>query len=142
LRDQPVSLDALLERHRQLRGVSRDLTRIVRELRLQARAIREQVMRRQLRYPLARALHLKGSSDQQQASLPGSIRAKLAAGVLPRSVPLETWFGRGTRDLCGACDLPVGPAQVEVEATFAPSAVLRFHASCFRLWDAERTRGV
>jgi hypothetical protein len=66
-----------------------------------------------------------------------TIREKLARGVLPREKCQVTWFGPGAGHPCVACERAISRHEVECECEQAVG-VLRFHQSCFALWDAER----
>jgi hypothetical protein len=66
-----------------------------------------------------------------------TIREKLARGVLPREKCQVTWFGPGAGEACVACERAISRHEIECECEQAVG-VLRFHQSCFALWDAER----
>ena len=68
------------------------------------------------------------------------IRAKLAAGELPRAKPDKVWAGKGTDRPCTACGTVITPADVEYELDLgaAPAVTLRFHQGCLTVWDEMR----
>jgi hypothetical protein len=68
------------------------------------------------------------------------IREKLDAGMLPVNSPVKLWAGEGTGRICAACDEPILKSQVEYEPQYNDGAVIRFHAGCHGLWEAERCR--
>ena len=72
------------------------------------------------------------------------VQALLREGQLPRAEPLRRWIARGTGHPCALCGDDVEPADYEIELEFAVEAggimTYIFHASCQRLWDAERRR--
>ena len=65
------------------------------------------------------------------------IRQKLRAGDLPTAMHTKTWFGRGSGEVCDACQRGVDAADVEVEIDFEPGPSLRLHAACFQFWQVE-----
>jgi len=67
-----------------------------------------------------------------------AIRDKLARGTLPREKCQVTWFGPGTGQRCVACDRFIGRHEIECECEQSAGDVLRFHQSCFAMWDDER----
>ncbi|HUF90826.1 MAG TPA: hypothetical protein VMR23_00515 [Candidatus Limnocylindria bacterium] len=74
--------------------------------------------------------------DQDQLRL--TIRGKLTRGDLPREKCLVTWFGPGAGHPCVACAREIGRHEIECECEQAAAGVLRFHQSCFAIWDDER----
>jgi len=67
-----------------------------------------------------------------------ALRAKVAAGVLPRIAAAKTFYGHGDGKVCCVCDLAISPYQIEVEADFGGALTLRFHSFCFRDWAKAR----
>ena len=67
-----------------------------------------------------------------------TIREKLARGTLPREKCLVTWFGPGTGQRCVACERLISRHEIECECEQNATDVLRFHQSCFAVWDDER----
>jgi hypothetical protein len=67
------------------------------------------------------------------------IRAKLAAGELPRTKPEKVWAGKGTGRPCAACGALIAAALVECEFDLPGTAptTLRFHQPCLMIWDRE-----
>ena len=66
-----------------------------------------------------------------------AIREKLASGALPREKCLVTWFGPGGGHHCVACERPISRQDIECECEQG-HGLLRFHQSCFAVWDVER----
>ena len=75
----------------------------------------------------------------EQAILRLLIREKLANGGLPH-VPIQrTWGLPGQGETCDGCEGTVSAAQILKEGALdALGCGIRFHVSCFALWDAER----
>ena len=73
--------------------------------------------------------------DQDELRM--TIREKLARGVLPREKCQITWFGPGAGHRCVACERAIGRHEIECECDQA-AGLLRFHQSCFAVWDEER----
>ena len=67
-----------------------------------------------------------------------AIREKLSRGALPREKCSVTWFGPGGGHRCVACERTIGRQDIECECEQGPQDVLRFHQSCFVIWDIER----
>lgn len=65
-------------------------------------------------------------------------RERLQSGALPREKCQVTWFGPGTRLGCVVCCRPILPTEIECECEHPNGATLRFHQSCFAVWDDER----
>jgi hypothetical protein len=74
--------------------------------------------------------------DQDELRM--TIREKLARGVLPREKCQITWFGPGAGHRCVACERVIGRQEIECECDQAVAGLLRFHQSCFAVWDEER----
>lgn len=74
--------------------------------------------------------------DQDERRM--TIREKLARGVLPREKCQVTWFGPGAGHRCVACERTISRQDIECECEQGMRAVLRFHQSCFAVWDIER----
>jgi hypothetical protein len=70
-----------------------------------------------------------------------TIREKLGRGALPREKCLVTWFGPGAGHPCAACERPISRQQIECECEQALQGFIRFHQSCFAVWDEERRQG-
>ena len=64
------------------------------------------------------------------------IRQKLASGLLPTYEASTLFAGNGTDRLCDGCDLPVRDIENEFDAV--DGRVLRFHRSCYEVWNTER----
>jgi hypothetical protein len=74
--------------------------------------------------------------DQDELCM--TIREKLACGVLPREKRQVTWVGPGAGHRCVACERSISRQDIECECEHGVQAVLRFHQSCFAVWDIER----
>jgi hypothetical protein len=74
--------------------------------------------------------------DQDELRM--TIREKLAHGVLPREKCQVTWFGAGAGHRCAACERAISRQDVECECDQAVGGPLRFHQSCFAVWNVER----
>ena len=72
-----------------------------------------------------------------QDELRMTIRQKLARGALPREKCQVTWFGPGAGHRCLACERAISGQDIECECEQAVG-LLRFHQSCFAVWDEER----
>jgi hypothetical protein len=73
------------------------------------------------------------------ADVAAVIRARLAAGNLPRLHATKVWGGNGNGAACTACGEAIGDG-VEYEAEFGGLLIVRFHRVCYELWDAERMK--
>ena len=65
------------------------------------------------------------------------IKKKILRGRLPAISCKKTWYGKGKGQPCDGCDQPVSGRQIEVEADFGDTLILRFHSACF---DISQTR--
>ena len=74
----------------------------------------------------------------QDDEIRSMIRTKLMHGALPYTKCQITWFGPGSGQLCIACDTPIARTEVECECEHPDGGVLRFHRSCFAVWDELR----
>ena len=73
----------------------------------------------------------------------GSIRAKIAAGLLPlpQDAPGKVWVGPGRGDkVCEACDEPVRAGEMEYEVDLR-DRTLTFHQKCLAEWHQARAEG-
>lgn len=80
---------------------------------------------------------------QRETKLRRVARERIAAGQLPRAVPLQMWGGKGIGRLCALCDQAIEPEEMEleVEQRIAEElAPLRFHVVCHSLWQFECAR--
>jgi hypothetical protein len=66
------------------------------------------------------------------------IRSRLAEETLPRLTPTQVWGGEGNGAVCAACDKAIERSQWEVE--FAGAVTVRFHITCFSIWEQERVK--
>ena len=66
-----------------------------------------------------------------------SIRAKLAAGALPKAPPARVARGKGDGQRCSGCEEPIDPTRVRYELDFGDGQTLRLHAHCERYWRKE-----
>ena len=68
------------------------------------------------------------------------IRAKLAAGTLPRSQPPMMWAGPSSWKwkTCAACGERILEGDLEIEFLVCCAAVY-FHPRCHALWEDERS---
>ena len=74
-----------------------------------------------------------------QAILRLLIREKVATGCLPRTSTPRISGGPGQGETCDGCGSTVTRAQMLMEGALdAQGCGIRFHVSCFALWDAER----
>jgi hypothetical protein len=73
------------------------------------------------------------------ADLAAAIRAKVAAGLLPRDRPQKIWVGPGSGKACDGCELPITSGQREYEFDVPGGRTIRLHADCVALWHVERT---
>jgi hypothetical protein len=69
------------------------------------------------------------------------IRGKLKSGALPRNDLRRVSGGPGNGESCVACSEIIAKTQVAVEGISEHLMVLRFHVTCFSLWNAERKIG-
>jgi hypothetical protein len=69
------------------------------------------------------------------------IRARLEAGLLPRSDPARHWAGPGLDKPCDACDGLIARDDFEWEIDFGADRTLRFHAGCLAVWRNARHGG-
>ena len=74
---------------------------------------------------------------QQHGDLSALIRAKVAAGTLPKYAPVKVWAGYGTGKLCDACGLPTSTAGIEYEVDMADRQTFLFHQPCLTMWHPE-----
>ena len=65
------------------------------------------------------------------------IREMLAKGRLPKENCRMTWYGLGTGGICGACEQPIEPSEVEEDWDLGPSGVVRLHQRCHEFWMRE-----
>ena len=78
---------------------------------------------------------------ESRGDLAIAVRAKLAAGTLPRTAPTEMWVGNGKGRPCDVCDQPITRAEIEYEPEFGRRASgVRFHQACLEVWHRERLR--
>ncbi len=75
-----------------------------------------------------------------RADFVARILTRMAAGQLPAKPCERTWAGRGTDRACDVCGRPITPSEIECEADFANDTVLRFHLTCYELWEEARVR--
>ena len=73
-----------------------------------------------------------------QVDLRGTIRLKVATGLLPKDAPVRMWAGYGTGKVCSACDLPTTAEDIEYETDMANGHTFVFHQPCLTLWHQER----
>jgi hypothetical protein len=66
------------------------------------------------------------------------VRDRIERGVLPREKCQVTWFGRGSGQRCAVCDLVIAPADIECECEHPRGEIIRFHQTCFAVWDELR----
>jgi hypothetical protein len=82
-------------------------------------------------------LHIRGGGTDPVSEL--TLKDKLASGVLPQVKAMRTWYGRGEGKMCVACDLVIGPQDIEVEADFDDATTLRFHSAYLTAWNRAAT---
>jgi hypothetical protein len=78
---------------------------------------------------------IRGASDGDP-DLAAIIRAKVAAGQLPRHRPAKMWVGPGSGKVCDACGLSITTGQREYEFDPPGSPTIRLHQPCLELWRA------
>jgi hypothetical protein len=69
------------------------------------------------------------------------IRGKLKSGALPRNGLRRVSGGPGNGESCVACSEIIAKTQVAMEGISEHLMVLRFHVTCFSLWNAKRKIG-
>jgi hypothetical protein len=81
----------------------------------------------------SRGVEMPSAEDAAQ-----KIRARIAAGTLPRDAPGMTFAGFGTHQACDGCDTPILPAEMEYEVPVRDGRAIRFHVRCVLLWEMYR----
>ncbi len=76
--------------------------------------------------------------QQQCGDASEIIRRKVAAGLLPKEMPIKFWAGYGTSRTCDACELSTGSTEIEYEVDMEDGRTLVFHQVCLGLWHQER----
>jgi hypothetical protein len=71
----------------------------------------------------------------------GTIREKLAAGILPHDARGITFSSFGTGRVCDGCDTPILPTEMEYEVQARDRGTIRFHVTCVLLWQTLAQRG-
>jgi hypothetical protein len=66
------------------------------------------------------------------------IRRAIEDGRLPRDRTIELWHGDSFGHTCNGCGLTIATAHKMSLICADDWRVLRFHADCFQVWDAER----
>ena len=66
------------------------------------------------------------------------IRRAIEDGRLPRDRTIELWHGDSFGHTCDGCGLTIATADKMSLICADDWRVLRFHADCFQVWDAER----
>lgn len=66
------------------------------------------------------------------------VRARIDSGALPREKCLVTWFGPGTGKPCVVCERRISRQEIECECEHPRGSLLRFHQTCFAIWEDER----
>jgi hypothetical protein len=84
---------------------------------------------------LAIGRSIEGGGDSDLAA---AIRAKVAAGLLPKDRPPKMWVGPGAEKPCDGCDLPITKDHREYEFDSPAGRTMRFHQACLELWQAAR----
>jgi hypothetical protein len=70
-----------------------------------------------------------------------TVRAKIADGTLPTTMPVRMWAGKAQAPgRCVACEQSIEPGHVEYEPEFPDGKSLRFHYQCLEAWLSERSR--
>jgi hypothetical protein len=72
--------------------------------------------------------------------LSDKIREKISNGTLPTQRALKVWVGPGKGARCDGCDFPI--TDLEYEFDVLDGGALRFHRTCFNVWDLERKQTV
>ena len=70
------------------------------------------------------------------ADVAAVIRAKLAEGALPRTPGTKVWGSTANGASCMGCGEAIRGTEYEVE--FAGAVSVRFHRTCYGIWDHER----
>jgi hypothetical protein len=73
-----------------------------------------------------------------RSALAELVRAKIAAGRLPRERPQRIWVGPGPGKGCDACDSQVTSDQREYEFDPPGWRTIRLHAECLEQWHLAR----
>jgi hypothetical protein len=81
---------------------------------------------------MERAGHMSEPED-----LLDRIRRRILAGHLPKEGCLATWYGKGTGQICAACEQPITPNEVEVECDLPDGGMVRLHSRCYDVWTRE-----
>jgi hypothetical protein len=114
---------------RELRAESRTLRQRAGELRGVSHALQVRFRR-----------EIQGASDLDPEHLPAVVRAKLAAGRLPRERGQQMWAGPGSDQACDACDRPITGGQRAYEFDQPGWRTIRFHHPCLEVWHVERLK--
>jgi hypothetical protein len=72
-----------------------------------------------------------------ELSIRARVREMVETGQLPCDESGKVWAGRGSGTHCAACGEPIESAQIEFEVPLGPTAVLRLHRACYRIWQEE-----
>jgi hypothetical protein len=73
-----------------------------------------------------------------EATVHRVVRAKIAAGRLPRDRIGAVSATYGTNQFCDACSMSVSPEEVVYKLARPDSTGFVFHATCFAIWRDER----
>jgi hypothetical protein len=63
---------------------------------------------------------------------------RITSNLLPDTVPLNVWAGRGSGEPCSLCDQPVPPGEIEYEIdnpAAGDARSYRFHMRCHAMWQ-------
>jgi hypothetical protein len=81
-----------------------------------------------------------------EATIRQKIQEKLQHGALPihaepaPEASIYSNVGKGTGELCSACDEPITPHEERVIHAADATQVIQLHARCEQLWNEARTR--
>jgi hypothetical protein len=73
-----------------------------------------------------------------EATVHRVVRAKIAAGRLPRDRIGTVSATSGTNQFCDACSVSISAEEVVYKFARPDSAGFLFHATCFAIWRDER----
>jgi len=113
-----------------------------RRLQVEARELRQragEVRRQSVWLQAGQCRQILGASDASPHPY-DVIRAKIAAGLLPRELPARMWVGPGLGKTCDGCGLPITSDQRECEFEPPGSATIRLHRDCLQAWQIAGAR--
>jgi len=81
-----------------------------------------------------------GPEKPDSRRLRGQVRARIAAGELPRAVSARLFAGYGADQTCVVCGQSISPTQITYEVELilgADRRTLDFHLACHAAWQLE-----